>query len=380
MFINFWYPVVLSRDLIETPRKLRILGQDLVAFRDSAGSAQVLSNTCSHRGGSLADGKVRGDHIQCPYHGWQFDGTGRCLKIPSLGASASIPARTRVDAYPVVEKYGIVFAFLGDLPEAERPPMLEVPEFDDPAWRATWINFQVDYHYERSIENGMDPAHNEFVHPTHGFSGQNADYKVRDLRWVGDGRWGPGFFHRFKSPASTDPTFAKMKTADDNREAGSGTIGPNHMWTYIRFGQGREMHQYMWEAPIDEARTSIFFLNMRNTFTEPEMDQRVTERNWMVAEQDIAVLKELEPRQTPSTNTREFMVPADEPVLRYRQKLAEFTARGWRIDMETVRRNRLKTAYAIPGPERRRSKGWVLDPVPMLPAAAAAAPARQADG
>jgi predicted pyridoxine 5'-phosphate oxidase superfamily flavin-nucleotide-binding protein len=67
-------------------------------------------------------------------------------------------------------------------------------------------------------------------------------------------------------------------------------------------------------------------------------------------------------------------------VLRYRQKLAEFTARGWRIDMETVRRNRLKTAYAIPGPERRRSKGWVLDPVPMLPAAAAAAPARQADG
>jgi phenylpropionate dioxygenase-like ring-hydroxylating dioxygenase large terminal subunit len=372
MFINFWYPVVLSRELAEAPRRVRILAQDLVAFRDGGGAARVLSNTCTHRGGSLAGGKVRGDHIQCPYHGWQFDGSGACRRIPSLGAHAKIPARARVDAYPVAEKYGIVFAFLGDLPEAERPPMLEVPEFDDPAWRATWINYQVDCNYERSIENGLDAAHNEFVHPTHGFSGRNEDYKVRDLRWVGDGRWGPGFFHRFRSPASTDPTFAAMKKADDNREAGSGTIGPNHMWTYIRFGEGREMRQYMWEAPIDERRTNIFFVNMRNTFIEPEMDQRVGERNWMIAEQDIVVLRDLEPRETPPTNTKEFMVPADEPILRYRAKLAEFEDRGWRIDTDAVNRNRLKAACAIPGPERRTTRGWVLDPVPLLRSGAAA--------
>jgi phenylpropionate dioxygenase-like ring-hydroxylating dioxygenase large terminal subunit len=368
MFINFWYPVVMTKDLRDAPARVRILGVDLVVFRDAAGGAHVLSNTCTHRGGSLADGKVRGDAIQCPYHGWRFAGSGVCLRIPSLGPNAVIPARTRVDAYPVVEKYGIVFAFLGDLPEAERPPLLEVPEFGDPAWRATWLNFQVDYHYERSIENGLDPAHNEFVHPTHGFSGADADYRVRDLRWVGDGRWGPGFFHRFKSPGSTDPTFAKIKTADDNREAGSGTIGPNQMWTYIRFGQGRAMHQYMWEAPIDAARTHIFFLNMRNAFIEPEADQRVCERNRMIVDQDVGVLQHLEPRQTPATNTREFMVPADEPILRYREKLREFEARGWRIDIDAVNRNRRKVAYAIPCPQRRRSKGWVIDPVPLAAA------------
>ena len=50
------------------------------------------------------------------------------------------------------------------------------------------------YHYERSIENGLDPAHNEFVHPTHGFSGENTEYRVNDLRWVGDPTWGVGFF------------------------------------------------------------------------------------------------------------------------------------------------------------------------------------------
>jgi phenylpropionate dioxygenase-like ring-hydroxylating dioxygenase large terminal subunit len=372
MYINFWYPVVMADKLADQPVRVRILAQDFVAFRDSQGRAQVLSNTCTHRGASLANGKIRGDHIQCPYHGWQFDGSGACRRIPSLGINAKIPGRARVDAYPVVEKYGIVFAFLGDLPESERPPMLEVPEFGDPGWRASWINYQVDYAYERSIENGLDPAHNEFVHPTHGFSGQNDDYKVRDLRWVGDGRWGPGFFSTFKSPAADDPKFAAMKGASDNREAGSGVVGPNHMWTYIRFGPGKNMHQYMWEAPIDDGRTNVFFLNMRSTFLEPEMDQRVTEKNWMIAEQDIQVLTQLEPRLTPETNTKEFMVPADEPILRYRAKLKEFDSYGWRIDMDTVRANRLKVAYAIPSPERRNSKGWILDAVPLQPGRPAA--------
>jgi phenylpropionate dioxygenase-like ring-hydroxylating dioxygenase large terminal subunit len=367
MFINFWYPVVMGNELTDKPVKVRMLGQDFVAFRDGGGKPHCLANTCVHRGGSLAHGKIRGDHIQCPYHGWQFDGTGACQRIPSLGAAARIPARTRTDAYPVVEKYGIVFAFLGDLPESDRPPMLEVPEFEDAAWRASWINFQVDYTYERSIENGLDPAHNEFVHPTHGFSGANDDYRVHDLRWVGDGKWGTGFFHKFRSPASTDPTFAEMKQASDSREAGSGTIGPNHMWTYIRFGAGKEMHQYMWETPIVENRTNIFFLNMRNTFLDEEMDKRVSDRNWMVAEQDIVVLGELRPRLTPETNTKEFMVPADEPILRYRQKLAEFEARGWRIDSAAAERDRLRVAYAIPGPERRSRSGWVLDAVPLMP-------------
>jgi phenylpropionate dioxygenase-like ring-hydroxylating dioxygenase large terminal subunit len=366
MFINFWYPVVMGNELTDKPVKVRMLGQDFVAFRDASGRAHCLANTCVHRGGSLAHGKIRGGEIECPYHGWRFDGAGTCRRIPSLGVDAKIPTRARVDAYPVGEKCGIVFAFLGDLPEAERPPMLEVPEFENPNWRPSWINFQVDYSYERSIENGMDPAHNEFVHPTHGFSGANDDYRVHDLRWIGDGKWGPGFFHRSRSPASTDPVFAQMKQASDSREAGSGTIGPNHMWTYIRFGGGKEMHQYMWETPIDENSTNIFFLNMRNTFLDAEMDNRVGDRNWMVAEQDIGVLTKLEPRQTPDTNTREFMVPADEPILRYRQKLAEFEVRGWRIDTPAVDRDRLKVAYAIPSPARRSAKGWVLDPIPLV--------------
>jgi len=369
MFINFWYPALQAGKLTDEPRKVRMLGQDVVLFRDSDGRAHCLANTCSHRGGSLAGGKIKGDCIQCPYHGWQFDGEGRCTKIPSLGKNAGIPARTRVDAYPVQEKYGLVFAFLGDLPDGERPPLLEIPEFENDDWRATWMEYEVPFNFERSVENGLDPAHNEFVHPTHGYEGENDNYRVNIVRWVGDAEWGPGFFAQFNSPESKDKDFAKMKQASNTREAGTGAIGPNQVWTYIRFGPGKAMHQYMYECPIDELQTRIFLVNLRSTFLDPEMDEKVNQMNWTIASQDITVLSDLHPKLTPPTNTREFMVPADEPILRYRERLKAWEARGWRIDTEAVAATERAAAYAIPSPQRREHKGWVLDAIPLQPAA-----------
>jgi hypothetical protein len=183
---------------------------------------------------------------------------------------------------------------------------------------------------------------------------------------VGDGIWGPGFFHRFNSPESEDEEWAKIKQASDSREAGSGTIGPNHMWTYIRYGEGRAMHQYLYECPVDATHTNIFFINMRNTYIEPEMDEKFTERNWAVLSQDITVLTDLRPRLTPATNTREFMLPADKPILLYREKLKEWDALGWRVDIDTIAATQGKTAYAIPSPQRRSQKGWVIDPIPLV--------------
>ena len=88
MYINFWYPMATSEELTDTPLKVRALNLDFVVFRDEQGQAHCLANTCVHRGGSLAGGQVKGDCIQCPYHGWQFDGEGLCQRIPSLGPEA----------------------------------------------------------------------------------------------------------------------------------------------------------------------------------------------------------------------------------------------------------------------------------------------------
>ena len=371
MYINFWYPTCWSKDLTDDePLKTRILGQDLVIFRDTQGKAHCLSNTCTHRGGSLGDGKIKGDCVQCPYHGWEFDGSGQVTRIPSLGKDAKIPARTRIDAYPVEERYGLVFAFLGDLPEAERPPILEIPTYDKEGWAASEITYEVPVHYERSIENGLDPAHNEFVHPTHGFGGENAEYKVNDLRLIDeDYEWGFGFFSKFNSPEMKKQTvMSEFKKAKSDREAGSGNTGPNHLWTIIRFSEKAEFGQYMYEAPIDEHNTKIYLINMRNMALEPEHDDEIVKRNWSVIQQDITVLNQLRPVITPESRTKEFMVPADKVILMYRDILKAWDAKGWRIDMEQVTRDATRVAYAIPSPARRHQKGWVLDSIPLLPA------------
>ncbi|MDP6150904.1 MAG: Rieske 2Fe-2S domain-containing protein, partial [Gammaproteobacteria bacterium] len=118
MYINFWYPVCIADELTaDEPMRVKILGILFVAFRDSDGTAHVLADTCIHRGGSLGKGKIVDGNVECPYHGWQFDGSGRCTYIPSHKNGSKIPARAKVDSYPVIERYGIVFAFLGDLPE-----------------------------------------------------------------------------------------------------------------------------------------------------------------------------------------------------------------------------------------------------------------------
>jgi phenylpropionate dioxygenase-like ring-hydroxylating dioxygenase large terminal subunit len=372
MFINFWYPLIRAQDLGTSPAKVTVLGQNLVAFRDSQGRAHCLSNTCTHRGGNLAGGKIHGDCIACPYHGWQFNGAGECVKIPSIGKDGKIPGRTRIDSYPVQEKYGIVFAFLGDLPEAERPALYEIPEYGQDGWRANEVMvLDIDYNYERSIENGLDPAHNEFVHPTHGFSGAKDSYAVKPYDEV-DTPLGCHFWMTFDSPALQDATMNKVRNFDGDLKAGAGHYGPNCLQTWIHMTPTNWMHQYFFEAPVSESKTRIFFVNMRNCLLDPAHDAKIHERNLVIARQDIEVLTPLEPVVTPKDMTHEVMMPADRTVVRYRQLLKEWEAKGWRIDTDKVAATRASTAYAIPSPGRRLHKGWVLDAVPTTVAPAAA--------
>ncbi len=377
MFINFWYPVCTTAELTSTPIRVTMLKHDFVAFRDNKGRAAVLSDTCVHRGGSLAGGKTKEDGtVQCPYHGWRFNAEGECTRIPSLGIKAKIPGRARVDSYPVQEKYGVVFAFLGDLPEAERPPILNIDEENDPKWRSTVVSFDVDYHYERSIENGLDPAHNEYVHTTHGYQGEKEDeYKVNELEPHRNNAWGFGFMHTFDAPPLKHWLMKRFRPNGGKMQAGSGTVGPNHMWTFIHLSEKSHMHQYMFEAPISENKTRVFLVNFRNLgVTKYEwlnklIDKKVNERNMFIAGQDIVVVNKLKPILTPSSRTKELLMPHDKVILQYRDMLDSFEHRGWRIDLDAVNAAHAKgdIIHAIPSPSRRTDKGWVLDPVPLVP-------------
>jgi len=366
MYINFWYPMATSEELTDKPLKVRGLGQDFVLFRGEDGEAKCLSNTCTHRGGSLSGGKIAGNCIQCPYHGWEYDADGCVQRIPSLGPNPKIPARTRIDAYPVDERHGIVFAFLGDLPEAERPPIIDVPEWEQEGWKGTLQNYTIKGNYERSIENGIDPAHNEFVHDTHGFSGEDQEYHVGDMRIDKVTQWGQGFWHTFQAPSLPEESEIKDSRKDSgDLEAGTGYHGPCQVWTYIHLSDDVYLHQYLLERPIDEENIAVYLLCMRNSYTDDKFDENVMDRNLYVAKQDVTIIENLHPMLTPDTNTKEFMLPADKCILIYREALKEWQGKGWKIDTDTVAATEKRVAYAIPSPARREQKGWVLDAIPL---------------
>ena len=364
MYINFWYPVCTTEELTsEEPLAVQLLGHRLVAFRDSAGDAHVLSDTCIHRGGSLSKGKVQGDCVACPYHGWQFSGDGRCQRIPSEGDTKP-PARAKVDSYPTEERYGIVFAFMGDLAEDERPKLYDIEEYDAEGWRPSeTIILNVNAYYERSVENGLDPVHNEFVHPAQGFPPM---HKETFRTW--DEEWGTHFEAHFGDPVLENTVLAKERNVTGELKAGSWFYGPNVLVTSIFVNAESNLVQYLFEAPVDDSHTRIYFINMRNFMLDPDLDDKVMEINLRITSEDIGILENLYPVRTPDSPARELMTSSDEIVMKYRDWLRSWEKKGWRIDQRAMKQDEGDVAYAIPSPARRASGNWVLQSVPLVPA------------
>lgn len=367
MYINFWYPVGLSKEINgEEPFKVQILGLRVVAFRDSQGAPHVLSDTCIHRGGSLGNGWVKDDCMVCPYHGWQYGANGKCIKIPTLPEDQKPPARAKIDSYPTEEKYGIVFAFLGDLPESERPPIYDIKEFHAEGWRANEVvTFTVNAFYERSIENGLDAAHNEFVHPNQGSPSIGETLKRNPIEVDDHPPWGSEFLMAYSGYASIETR--TLGSGVGSTRAGSGHHGPNTLITRILFTEEKAFIQVFFEAPIDDNSTRIFFVNMRCFMLDPDQDDNLININMNIAHEDIRIIESLDPIRTPHCTTKELLLPQDKPIVFYRRYLQQWEDNGWRVDKLRFRADSGDVAFAIPCPERRESKNWILDPIPLMP-------------
>lgn len=126
---RYWHPVATSAQATATPRKVRALGEDLVLFRDGAGTVGLLHARCCHRGTTLYYGKVEEQGIRCCYHGWLFAADGRTLEMPmEPEMGARVRERVRQPWYPVRERYGLVFAYMG--PAAKQPVLPRIRELE----------------------------------------------------------------------------------------------------------------------------------------------------------------------------------------------------------------------------------------------------------
>jgi phenylpropionate dioxygenase-like ring-hydroxylating dioxygenase large terminal subunit len=166
---NGWFAVARSAELVPgTVHAAHYFGRDLALYRTEAGEARVVDAYCAHLGAHLAvGGRVKGDCVSCPFHGWTYDGaTGACVEIP-YATTKRIPSKAAIRAYPVVERNGLVFAWHHG---AEGNPFYEVPvvqEFADPAWLAPHVvEFRIATSCQELAENNHDDAHIKFVHGT----------------------------------------------------------------------------------------------------------------------------------------------------------------------------------------------------------------------
>lgn len=175
---RYWHPVGLSSDANETPRRIRALGEDLILFRDGSGRPGLLYPRCTHRGASLYYGRVEEQGIRCCYHGWLFDTAGRCLEQPcEPDAGAATRTRVHQPSYPLQERYGLIFAYLGPpekqpvLPRydvLENLPPDEFIEADDSSIGSGGPAI-VPCNWLQHFENVMDPFHAPVLHGS--FSG-----------------------------------------------------------------------------------------------------------------------------------------------------------------------------------------------------------------
>ncbi len=171
----YWQPVALLDEFnpaldpamaLRPVKAVRLLGQDLVLFRDASGCYGLLDRDCPHRGADLSFGRNEGDGLRCPFHGWKFDTQGRCLEAPGeppAQVGRRLCERIRQRSYPVAEKGGVLFAWMGE-PGSTPPPFPAFDCFTAPAthsfafkglWHCNWL---------QAVEVGIDPVHPSFLH------------------------------------------------------------------------------------------------------------------------------------------------------------------------------------------------------------------------
>ena len=163
---EYWVPAGLSSELPDKggpPVRIRLLGEDLIAFRVSSGAVGLVKNACPHRGASLFYGRNEEDGLRCVYHGWKFDECGTCVDMPSEPAESRFKDKVRAVAYPCVERNGVIWAYLGRRPT---PPPL--PDLEPMMTEGSSIQvYQRECNWVQALEGDIDTGHTVFLHLGH---------------------------------------------------------------------------------------------------------------------------------------------------------------------------------------------------------------------
>ena len=247
---RYWHVVAAAAELTEAkPKKrIKILGENLLLYRDKSGNYGLVAENCSHRGVSLYYGFVEPDGIRCAYHGWKYDACGNCIDQPFENPEAGFKTKIQHPAYPVQKLGGLLFAYMGP---PEKKPLL--PKWDvlvrQDGGKKIDVCETLRCNWLQAMENSVDPTHTYFLHS-------------HTLKLKGDPDHVP-FHYRMVSKIDFDlvihPTWAGIQKqrifADENAPAETPhpLVFPNILFVPVRIGYA--MH---FRTPIDDQTTQVY--------------------------------------------------------------------------------------------------------------------------
>ncbi len=177
---DHWYIAAPRRELSSEPIRRNVEGEVLVLFRDETGTARALRDRCAHRGMALSEGRVVDGTIECPYHGWRYDGAGDLVEVPALCPGECPPQGRRMQSFSVVEQDDHLWVWIGSGEPTSGP--YHFTHYGDPGWRSFFMNTRFEATVEDCLENFLDVPHTIFVHPGLFRRGELAPTRARVTR------------------------------------------------------------------------------------------------------------------------------------------------------------------------------------------------------
>ncbi|MBL8379907.1 MAG: aromatic ring-hydroxylating dioxygenase subunit alpha [Burkholderiales bacterium] len=337
---NCWYVAAWSEELGDGLFARTILGEPLVLFRDRAGRPAALLDRCPHRLLPLSKGRLRGDAVECGYHGLTFDAQGACVRAPGQDR---VPPKACVRAYPVAEHLGMVWVWPGDPERADtallfdKLPQWALAQGATPAWGLNCGPYtHVRANYQLLTENLVDPAHVSFVHPSTLGTAAMVDIPVETTqvgdtllvtRWTLDspaapilqrfGKW-PGNVDRWQYYWLFPPSIAVV-------DFGSHTPGMAH--SDAARDAGLRIHSCHFLTPESETSTHYFWFQLRNfAQTDPEVSREITEQFVIAFAEDKAVLEAIQEAEAAPFVQERVKLALDSGSVRLRRTVARMIA------------------------------------------------------
>lgn len=322
MIPNQWY-AVLESDEVPAGKAVSALrmGEKLVFWRDAPGKVACLHDRCPHRGVSLSLGRVQGECVECPFHGFQFDASGSCRLVPANGRNASQARQIRVASYPTYEIDGLIFIWWGEPKE-----MLFPPRYFDNLSGMVYATSRVlwNAHYSRAIENQLDVAHLPFVHATTIGRGAGAVVDGPYLEWESQDKFRLYFMNRQDDGR---PPLRPEEVSRPNKPFWLEFIFPNLWQNHL----GEQVRVTLAFAPVDDEHTLMYLRFYQGFLRLPVVSKWVAQMsmpfNLRVLRQDQRVVETQWPKRS-ELRMGEKLVQADYPIIVYRRRREELIESG----------------------------------------------------